>query len=269
MAEIACPEGSTNTRCGLGGWQSNSQVAHAVSLHPAGPYKRQELVLPREHHNPTLKVSPVDGSWNLYSISKGSGPIVTSSSADQGGTWTDVTPGMVVSNEQNPGPVLYKNGSMTMFYRDHANLTTPTCSPESIGVQYCANKNALCSGGRNPIYQHTSEDPSVFQDTRGNWHMLVNALPGGCNPKLQQGGHAWSTDGITWSEPRTGAYNTTMMLTDGSSMTCNRRERPQMILDPVKGTPLAMTAGVVGCPAFGVNKGGNDCFTLVQMMVVE
>ena len=41
----------------------------------------------------------------------------------------------------------------------------------------------------NPIYKHTSEDPSVFIDHRGHWHMLINALPGGCNPKLQQGGY--------------------------------------------------------------------------------
>ena len=45
-----------------------------------------------------------------------------------------------------------------------------------------------CGGGVNPVYTHTSEDPSVFVDKRGNYHMLVNALPGGCNPKLQQGG---------------------------------------------------------------------------------
>jgi len=40
--------------------------------------------------------------------------------------------------------------------------------------------------------------------------MLINALPGGCKPKVQQGGHAWSKDGINWSEPRVGAYNTTV-----------------------------------------------------------
>ena len=64
----------------------------------------------------------------------------------------------------------------------------------------------------------------MFQDHRGNFHMLINALPGGCQPKLQQGGHAWSKDGIVWSEPRVGAYNTTVEFTDGSSMTCVRRE---------------------------------------------
>ena len=79
MAEIG-PAG----RKGLGGWTSHSQVAHAVSDTPEGPYKRKTLVAGPEHHNPTLKVSPIDGSWNLYSISAGSGPIVVSSSTDEG-----------------------------------------------------------------------------------------------------------------------------------------------------------------------------------------
>jgi len=265
MAEIACAKGSSATRCGLGGWGSNSQVAHAVADSPAGPYAHVELTLPREHHNPTLKVSPVDGSWNIYSIKATSGPIVTSASTDEGKTWTDVSPGVEVSAFQNPGPVLFKNGSMAMFYRDSADLPQPTCSQESIGVQYCANRTAFCKGGRNPIFKHTAEDPSIFIDKRGNWHMLVNALPGGCVPKFQQGGHAWSKDGVEWSEPRTGAYNTTVVFTNGTSFTCSRRERPQMILDST-GTPLAMTSGVTGCPAFGVYKGGGDCFTLVQLV---
>eukprot|EP01043_Picozoa_sp_COSAG02_P051257 COSAG02_NODE_5373_length_4390_cov_3.127709_2_plen_494_part_00 len=225
MAEIG-PSG----RKGLGGWQSHSQVAHAVSDSPAGPYKRKALVAAPEHHNPTLKVSPVDGTWHLYSIDKGSGPIVVSSSSDEGETWTSTTPGSVVSAEQNPGPFLWNNGSMTMWYRDHATTSSP-CSDESIGVQYCSNATAMCSGGFNPVYTHTSEDPSVFIDTRGNYHMLINALPGRCSPKLQQGGHAWSQDGITWSEPRVGAYNTTVVFTDGTNMTCNRRERPQIVQD--------------------------------------
>lgn len=267
MAEIACDSKDSGTRCGLGGWGSHSQVAHAVSKAPEGPYVRKELTFGQEHHNPTLIVSPVDKSWNIYSIRATSGPIVMSRSTDEGKTWTSSTPGTQVSTEQNPGPVLFKNGSMTMFYRSHANLPKPTCSGESIGVQYCSNSTSVCSGGRNPIFKHTAEDPSVFIDKRGNWHMLVNALPGGCNPKTHQGGHAWSRDGITWSEPRVGAYNTTVLFTDGTSMTCTRRERPQMVLD-ADGIPLVMFAGVVGCPTIPNTpyKGGGDCFTLAQKM---
>lgn len=66
-----------------------------------------------------------------------------------------------------------------MWYRDQANLPDPTCSDESIGVQFCSTRNSTCSGGHNPVFKHTAEDPSVFQDVRGNWHMLVNAFPGG------------------------------------------------------------------------------------------
>jgi hypothetical protein len=263
MAEIG-PAG----RKGLGGWQAHSQLAHAVAKSPAGPYKRKALVAAPEHHNPTLKVSPIDQSWNLYSISRGSGPIVASSSSDEGETWTSTTPGVEVSSEQNPGPLLWKNGSMTMWYRDHAQTSSP-CSGESIGVQYCDNKTAMCSGGINPVYSHTSEDPSVFIDSRGNYHMLVNALPGGCVPKLQQGGHAWSRDGIVWSEPRVGAYNTTVVFTDGTSMQCSRRERPQMVQDAA-GLPVVMFSGVTGCPQIASQpayKGGGDCFTLAQLMV--
>eukprot|EP00729_Bicosta_minor_P009536 gene9536-33631_t len=250
MAEIG-PSG----RKGLGGWQSHSQIAHAVSANPDGPYTRKSLVAPPEHHNPTLKVSPKDGSWNLYSIKAGSGPIVVSTSTDEGVTWTSTTPGTV-------------NGTMTMWYRATATTSSP-CSDESIGVQYCASATSKCGGGVNPVYTHTSEDPSVFVDKRGNYHMLVNALPGGCNPKLQQGGHAWSRDGVNWSEPRVGAYNTTVKFTDGTDMTCVRRERPQMV-QAADGTPIAMIAGTVGCPLINgtAYKGGNDCFTLAQLMAV-
>jgi len=267
MAEIACNSEDTGTRCGLGNWVSHSQVAHAVSQAPEGPYVRQSLTLPQEHHNPTLQVSPIDGAWHLYSIRKGSGPIVLSSSTDEGKTWSDTSPGVQVSGEQNPGPLLMEDGTMTMFYRAHADLPSPTCSTESIGVQYCESHNATCQGGFNPVFNHTAEDPSVFRDRRGNWHMLVNALPGGCKPKDKQGGHAWSRDGVTWSEPRVGAYNTTVVFTDGTSMHCKRRERPQMVLDK-DGIPLVMFSGIMGCPTIEGTpyKGGSDCFTLAQLV---
>jgi hypothetical protein len=133
-------------------------------------------------------------------------------------------------------------------------------------------KNTSCAGGRNPIFSHTSEGTSVFVDKRGNYHMLINAFPGGCMPKLQQGGHAWSRDGINWSEPRVGAYNTTVHFTDGSSMTCQRRERPQVYQDPVSREPLVMFTGATGCPAKAGGgapgapyTGGADSFTLAQL----
>ena len=44
-----------------------------------------------------------------------------------------------------------------------------------------------------------------------------------------------------------------------------------MIQDPLTGVPLAMSSGATNCPAFNTSdgvlfKGGNDCFTLIQLM---
>ena len=223
-------------------------------------------------------VSPVNGDWFLFSIGDWDGPIVVSTSADQGVSWI---PGgdaqTVVSVYNNPGPMLHSNGSMSMFYRYETSSDDivaaqqgATCSPERIGVQHCLNPDAPCAAGVNgaPVFAHTAEDPSVFRDGRGNWHMLLNALPWSCIPKDMQGGHAWSLDGVGWSEPRVGAYNTTVKFTDGSEMRCERRERPQMIMNTTQQQPLALVSGMVNCPPFGpIYKGGTDSFTLVQEMV--
>lgn len=121
VAEIACSEASSKTtRCGLSSWKTQSQVAHAVADHPAGPYVRQGRILPTEHHNPTVQISPVDGkSWNLYSISDWDGPIVVVTSTDQGQSWSSSggASEQTVLPYNNPGPVLNTDGSMVMYVR--------------------------------------------------------------------------------------------------------------------------------------------------------
>ena len=96
----------------------------------------------------------------------------------------------------------------------------------------------------------------------------MNAMPFLCVPKVRQGGHSWSIDGINWSEPRVGAFEANVELADGKTLACERRERPQMLLDPSSGMPLALVSAVTGCPkgAFPGYKGGDDSFTIVQLM---
>ena len=94
-------------------------------------------------------------------------------------------------------------------------------------------------------------------------------MPFLCVPKVRQGGHSWSSDGINWSEPRVGAFEANIELADGKTLACERRERPQMLLDPQRpGVPLALVSAVTGCPkgAFPGYKGGDDSFTIVQLM---
>ena len=262
-------------RCGLNNWETLSRIVRTESNNIDGPYKRvNHVVLPPMHHNPSVHVSPITNHWHLYTISGSTGPIVRMISSDEGQSW-DIP--RIQSPRQNPGPLLNEDGSTYLYYRaDGMDLPSPTCSLKGIAMQICQSDDQACNPPNDkPIFDHTGEDPSVFKDHRGNYHMLFNALPYKCVPKLLQGGHAWSTDGINWSTPRIGAFNTTIQFTDDTSMTCERRERPQMVLDKDK-KPIALVTGVTGCPRGEADtdgswkkyyRGGDDSFTLVQLMM--
>jgi len=198
-------------------------------------------------------------------------------SKDEGRTWTAPR---TISPRKNPAPLLTPSGSTYLYYgADGLDIPTPTCSDRGISMTHCPSEVAECAPPNDILtFDHTGEDPSVFKDHRGNYHMLFNALPYRCVPKHQQGGHAWSEDGFNWSVPRIGAFHNTIRFTDGSSMKCERRERPQMVLGE-DGRPLAMVSAVTGCPkglggASEILGGGpgrfyrgeDDSFTLVQKM---
>ncbi|KAL7522082.1 hypothetical protein ACHAWX_006767, partial [Stephanocyclus meneghinianus] len=285
VSEIMCKiDPDVRKRCGLGGWQTHSRVVVAKSVNVDGPYQRdgideEEVVLHPEHHNPSIHVSST-GDWHLFSISGSSGPIERMISRDHGKTWSE---SMTISPRQNPGPLLRPDGSTFLFYRaDGVDLPSPTCSDEAISLQICPVAQTCHPPNDIPLFGHTGEDPSVFVDQRGNYHMLFNALPYKCVPKFQQGGHAWSKDGVNWSDrPRVGAFDTTIQFTDGTSIKCERRERPQMVLG-TDGRPVALVTGMTGCPkglmsTFNAEvalnsgdaryyRGGDDSFTLVQLV---
>ena len=56
--------------CGLGTWQQNSQVVHAVAATPAGPFKRVDVVVPPLSHNPQVMIAP-DGTAVIYTLFDG------------------------------------------------------------------------------------------------------------------------------------------------------------------------------------------------------
>jgi hypothetical protein len=55
--------------CGIGAWEQNSQVIHAVGSSPGGPFRFADVALPTWHHNPDIKRCPVTGEYVLYTIS--------------------------------------------------------------------------------------------------------------------------------------------------------------------------------------------------------
>jgi hypothetical protein len=78
----------------------------------------------------------------------------------------------------------------------------------------------------------------MWQDQRGNWHVLYHRMfdPAGSSPIPSPGwagGHAYSADGITWSNISR-CYNTSIPLEDGTSIEALRRERPKLLFDAQK-----------------------------------
>ena len=58
---------------GLGSWESNSEVVHAISDRPEGPFVVKSVVLPTQNTNPHLLYDPQTQTYLLYTLSTGFG----------------------------------------------------------------------------------------------------------------------------------------------------------------------------------------------------
>jgi len=109
------------------------------------------------------------------------------------------------------------------------------------------------------------EDPFLWIDKRGHWHALFHKMfdpipvsdeyylydnydghpdQNGCCPSPGwSGGHAFSEDGLVWSDI-TRCYNTTIFFEDGTQSEMYRRERPKLIFDYDGVTPTHLSNGV-------------------------
>ena len=51
---------------GLRTWGSHSQCVHATSPNVSGPFKRHDLILGHECHNPSTLRHPKTGEWLMF-----------------------------------------------------------------------------------------------------------------------------------------------------------------------------------------------------------
>jgi hypothetical protein len=70
------------------------------------------------------------------------------------------------------------------------------------------------------------EDPFLWVDKRGHWHALYHVINGHNGP----GGHAYSLDGLTWSNVSK-AYGTARPLATGAVVHYSA-ERPKLLFGP-------------------------------------
>lgn len=163
------------------------------------------------------------------------------------GPWTPV-PGLPSCN--NPAPFLAKNGT-TFIVCDGFELY----SAPSVTSQWTHVTTIRATEG-SPL-PGNYEDPFLFIDARGNWHVIYHVYRTGgisahtCVPPYDGSvvaGHYFSKDGFVWHAASIAPYGNVIDLVDGSQQLLTTRERPKMIFN-AGGDPTHLSNGV--CPSPG------------------
>ena len=195
--------------CGLDDWAPFSRIIRATSKDgAAGPYVFASEVAKTFAHNPTVVWSPQERLWLMWHIGcpqsvpptcgapafscdggdseNGESGITMRTSPDLL-TWTEVgrvltnnTEGLWDTDSTNPSGWVQTDGSIVLFYRG--------CPYNCNGNELLSFATAPSSAGpytrarTQPIFSAPAEDPMVWQDRRGRWHVLMHSLEpdGGC-----------------------------------------------------------------------------------------
>lgn len=172
----------------------------------------------------------------------------------------------------NPAPARHPNGSVAMAC--HSNGLTIWTADSGLGpfreVARILN-NSFPAGGvqvngfdGSPVLS-VWEDPFLWIDQRGHWHLVCHTIPRGHPYNNIVSGHAFSTDGIAWTFAATQPWDATVAHQGGETVTYATRERPSLLFED--GRPTALYTGVV--PYGGPNGKGETgltdwSFTLMQ-----
>eukprot|EP00041_Stephanoeca_diplocostata_P010867 m.174123 g.174123 ORF g.174123 m.174123 type:complete len:448 (+) comp18321_c0_seq3:89-1432(+) len=150
-------------------------------------------------------------------------------------------------HKSNPAPFIFPNGSAMVFFssQDCPKNWPGALAPACIGMAVASTwRGPYTAVGLTPITAPESEDPSVFQDPRGNFHLLtnVNNAHKHCASGVACGGHAFSRDALTWSDLFVGAFGPVITFTNGTVYNAAYVERPQVVQNADR-TPLAFFVG--------------------------
>eukprot|EP00729_Bicosta_minor_P002530 gene2530-9423_t len=258
--------------CGITSWQTNSHVVHATSATVVGPYKYVDTALPPYATCNHVLVNGSGAEKKIYLYHQGrSGPgkgklincttpssppnpkevwrPVTAhkvqSSASPNGPWLSEG-GMPPFNCENPSPLLLANGSVALFC--HGPGIRISIADRINGAPFTQGRFILTPGAQ-PRPNTVWEDPSVWLDKRGHWHLLSHVYPTNTSNWNQYAeivaGHGFSTDGANWTFSAIPPYTAIVNSTDGKSLHYATRERPFLLLsDDAELKPIALFTAV-------------------------
>lgn len=269
--------------CPLKSWMPFSTIAHATSrTGPAGPYESPVQVIGTFAHNPTVIWSPYDKQYLLYHIGcpqpmpdvcgpvkfkcgvpDGQSGITVHSSPDLA-NWkshgivfngtTDKTRWDKTATNPSAWPMYSKDNKtpgILLVYRGN-NQNETNFSSGNIAVSPTGMDGPYTRIQKDPLMMYRYEDPFIWQDKRGNYHMLVHSQrdtgAGGLAGVKSVGRHAYARSykgPWTYGYDVSLAYSALVNFTDGTSINYSRRERPQLLFsDDGNMTPQFLANGV-------------------------
>ncbi|CRG88688.1 Reelin [Talaromyces islandicus] len=249
--------------CDLDYWTPYSVIAHSISTTgPEGPYHFRAQLVDTFAHNPTVIYSAADAAYVLVHIGCPVNVSTTScetvqfscgtGNTNNGESGISAWTSRDLDTWQFHGQVMPGNGNGTW----DADTTNPSIFPlhadghnmlmayrgcvencgealEQIGVASAPSFTGPYTRLPGPVFPENTEDPHIWRDKRGNWHMLVHSLEAGggfgAGPKVGRHAYAREWDGEWTFNNSTLAYSTHVEFTDGSAIDFSRRERPQIL----------------------------------------
>ena len=158
---------------GLNSWVSNSQIIHAVSRSPLGPFVKRDVVSKPPTTNPQVLYDPASRTFLLFHIrGAGSFQLFVSQSVD--GPWTAQPFSLGSCN--NPTAAFHPNGTLYVMCHDgqfslfsfHATPTTPAWK----GARSAAIPTLQV--GKNKNVPGNCEDPFLYFDRHGRFHAVAH-----------------------------------------------------------------------------------------------
>ena len=172
-----------------------------------------------------------------------------------------------------PRPFFFENGTVLMYFSanpcpPHWGNSVP--GNNCIGVAKGGSAVGPFAVQPLPVTHPESEDAHVFRDARGSFHLLtnVNNDHARCAQGVACGGHAWSVDGVSFSNLTIGSFGPYVRFANGSSWHTAYVERPQVTMAKDGVTPLAFFVGMgrrgyydscTWAQRFCTGKGGEKC----------
>jgi hypothetical protein len=213
------------------GYRTKSEIVMATATDPNGPYTFHETILAGRGgqywdgqmcHNP--KIIKASDTFVLYYIGSAMGSrlrkIGYACSDSIEGPWKrSPTCLSLIKDANNPAPLIQADGSVLLAFRDEILHVHVAHAPRFDGKHRIIAKNVF--------HGKRVEDPDLIM-VDGTYHMVAEDNQGWFTGVERHGVHFTSIDGYSWnSGDPIMAYTHEIRWVDGTSTTCDRRERPE------------------------------------------